>query len=65
MIQGRRGLRFTLKSGEDLRIAGYVLWDKLKSNKTVKASVLGFVDDAHAATAKFFKYAVVGDGLPD
>jgi hypothetical protein len=54
-----------LKPGEGLRIPGDLFGQKLERDETVETSILRFVDDAHAATAKLFKDAVMGDGLPE
>ena len=65
VIQGRGSLRFTLKTGQRLRVSGNFRRQELQRNETAKAGVLCFVDHSHAATAKFFKHGVVGDGATD
>jgi hypothetical protein len=58
-------LRLSLKTGQGLRIAGYVVGQKFDGDEAVQARVLGLIDDAHAATAEFLEDAVVRDGLAD
>src|SRR5438045_8929123 len=65
MIQGRSGLRFAFKTGQSLRIASNLRRQKFERNKTMKASVLCFVDNAHSTTAKFFEHGVMRDGATD
>ncbi|MGB9403375.1 MAG: hypothetical protein WCA98_07540 [Candidatus Acidiferrales bacterium] len=63
MVQSRCGLRFALETGDSLRILRHVVGQKLEGNEAMKADVLGFIDDAHAAAAQFVDDAVVRDGL--
>ena len=63
MVERGRGLGFALKTGERLRIAGDIVGKKFQGDETVKANVLGFIDDSHAATAELFGDAVVRDSL--
>ena len=65
MIQGRSGLRFTLKAGQCLSVAGHFIGQELESNKTMQSRVLRLVDNAHPAATEFFKDAVVRDDLSD
>src|ERR1700690_1466020 len=65
MIQRGCGLRFALKTGQGLRIAGNVFRQEFKCDKTMKPRVLGFVDHAHATAPEFLDNAVVRDGLAD
>jgi hypothetical protein len=65
VIEGRGGLGFTLEAGEDLRVAGYIVGKKFKSDKAMKTSVFRFVNDAHASATELLDDAVVGDGLSD
>jgi hypothetical protein len=65
VIKGGRGLGFALKAGEGLRIARYILRKEFEGDETVKARILGFVDDAHAATTELLDDAVVRDNLAD
>jgi hypothetical protein len=65
MVERRGRLRFSLETAQRLGIAGDVIGKKLQCDETVKASVLGLVDNAHAASAQLFDDAVVGDGLAD
>jgi hypothetical protein len=64
MIESGGGFGFTAKAFEGLAILSYIERKKFESDKTIETSVFGFVDDAHATTAKFFQDAVVGNGLP-
>ena len=65
VVQCGGGLGFALKTGESLRIAGYVIGKELEGDEAVKARVFRFVDDAHAAAAELLDDAVVRDGLAD
>ena len=65
MIQGGRGLRFALESGESLRIFCHLFGQELQGHKAVESSVLGLVDDTHPAAAEFLNDAIVRDGLAD
>ena len=65
MVQGRCGLGFAAEAFEGLGISGDFVGQELEGDEAMKASVLGFVDHAHAAAAEFFEDAVVGDGLAD
>jgi hypothetical protein len=44
---------------------GNVVGKKFQGNLAAKPHVLGFVDDAHASAAEFFKDGVMGDGAAD
>src|ERR1019366_4150744 len=59
------GLRFALKTGQCLRIAGNVFRQESKRDKTMKPPVLGFVDHPHAPAPEFLDNAVMRDGLAD
>jgi hypothetical protein len=48
-----------------LRILGEVVGQEFQSHEAVEASVLGFVDDSHAAAAEHLNNAVVRDGFAD
>jgi len=65
VIQCRCGLGFALKAGERLRVACNVLWQEFEGDEAVQPGVLGFVDHAHPATAKFLDDAVVRDDPVD
>src|SRR5208283_4764363 len=65
VVQCGGRLRFALKSSEGLRVSGHILGEKFQGDKPVKARVLGLVDNAHAAAAKFLDDPVVRNGLPD
>ena len=64
MIQRGSGLRFALKAGERLRVAGNLVGQELERDEAVQARVLGFVNDTHAAAAELLDDAVVRDGWP-
>jgi hypothetical protein len=64
MERGRR-LRFALKTGEGLGVAGNVFGKKFKSDEAVQARVLRFVNHAHPATAEFPDDLIVGDDPVD
>src|SRR5579885_1273487 len=63
MIQSRRGLRLTTKTGKRLRVAGNFFGQELQRDEAVQARVLGLVHHSHAAAAKLFKNFVVGNVL--
>src|SRR5579863_8342582 len=65
MIQRRGGLRLALETSQGLRIASYFFGQKLQGDETAQPCVFRFVDDTHAATAKFLYDAIVRDGLAD
>ena len=65
MIQRGRGLRFALKAGQRLRIAGNVFGQELQGDEAVQPRVLGLVNHAHPAAAQLLDDAVVRDGLAD
>src|SRR5208282_710590 len=50
---------------QGLRVAGHVVGQKLESDKTAQACVLGLVNHAHSAATQFFQDAVMRDGLAD
>src|ERR1039458_1780753 len=64
MIQRRGRLGFALKTGERLRVFGYVLRQELEGDKAAEFHVFGFVDDAHPATTELLDDAVVREELP-
>ena len=61
MIQGRSRLRFAAETTESLRVLCEFFGKKFQSYGSAEASVFGFVDDAHAATAELFDDTVVGN----
>jgi len=65
MVQGGGGLRFALEAREGVGIFGDIIGEEFEGDVAVEANVFGFVDDAHAAAAKFLEDAVVGDGVAD
>jgi hypothetical protein len=56
-------LRFASEPRKSVRVAGYILRQKLKRDETMEASIFCLVHDTHAATPEFFEDAVMGDGL--
>ena len=50
---------------KQLRIRGKLHRQKLERGCAIEFEVLSFVDDAHAAFAKFLDDFIVGDGLAD
>jgi hypothetical protein len=65
VVQSRRRLCLALKTAQPLRIASQILRKKLQSDKAVQARILGFVNHAHTAAAKFFDDSIMGDLRPD
>src|SRR5208282_1369606 len=59
MIQSRRRLRLSPETTQGLRIARYLVGQKLQRHETMETSVLGLVDHAHPAATKFFDDAIV------
>jgi hypothetical protein len=51
------------ESVPSLRIRSHIVGQKLERYETTERNILGFVNHAHSATAKFLDYAVVRDGL--
>jgi hypothetical protein len=65
VVQGGRGLGFTLEPVQCLAIAGKFFWQELQRDKAMQSCVFGLIDHAHPATAEFFEDAVVRNGLAD
>ena len=63
MIQRRRHPRFARETFDGLRIARVFLRQKLQRDLAAEIQIFGEIDDSHAATAEFFKNAVVRDCL--
>ena len=63
MVQGGRGLRFSLETRQRLRVFRDVVRQEFQRDKTVQAGILGFVHHAHASAAEAFYDAIVGEGL--
>jgi len=63
MVDGRCGLRFTLKTGQNLGIFGYFVRQEFQGYEPVELDVLGLVDHSHPSTAELLDDAVVRDGL--
>ena len=65
VIQSRGGAGFALKTLERLSVGSESVGEEFERDAAAEAGVLGFVDDAHAATAEFAEDAIVRDGLAD
>ena len=65
MVQRRSSTRFAPETLQRLRVLRDIVGEKLEGDKAAKVSVLGLVDDTHAAAAEFLDDAVVRDGLAD
>ena len=65
VVQRRRSLGFTLKTGERLGVSGNFFGQEFEGDKAMQPSVLSFVNHAHPAAAELLDDAVVGDGLAD
>jgi hypothetical protein len=65
MIQSRSGAGLTPEAFERLGVGSQVFRQEFKCNVPPEGEVLGFIHDAHAATAEFPKDAVVREGLAD
>jgi hypothetical protein len=65
MIQCGRRLSLALKTGECLRVAGKILGQELKRNKTMQPRVLSFINHAHPAATELLNDAVERDSLAD
>ena len=63
MIEGGGGLGLAQETGPRLGVLRDTIGQQLQSHKAVQTRVLGFVNDAHAATAEPLDDAVVRDGL--
>ena len=64
-FRAEAALSFALKTGECLRVFGYVVGQELEGNKATEFNVLGFVDHSHTTAAQLLNDAVVRDGLAD
>jgi hypothetical protein len=56
-------LRFALKTGESLRIAGHIFGQEFECDKTVQPRVLRLINHPHAPAPQLLDNAVVRDGL--
>jgi hypothetical protein len=54
-----------MEASHGLRVAGDIVGQELQGDESVQTSVLGLVDNAHAAAPEPFEDAVVRDRLPD
>ncbi len=63
MIERGGGAGFAEEAFERLRIAVCVFRKKFQGDAAAEFGVFGFVDDAHAAAAKFAEDFVMGDGF--
>src|SRR6267142_947377 len=57
------GAGFAEEAFERLRIAVRILGEEFQSDAAAELGVFGFVDDAHAAAAKFAEDFVMGNGF--
>jgi hypothetical protein len=65
MVQRGGSLGFALKAAECLRVFGYIVGQKLQSDKAVELDIFSLVDHTHATATELFDDAVVRDGLAD
>ena len=65
MVQSGGGLGLSLESLQGLRIGDQLFGKELERDGAAEARILGFVDNAHAAAAKFAQDAVVRKRLAD
>jgi hypothetical protein len=65
MVERRGCARFAMKPLDRLRIMRNIFGEKFQRDIPAQARVLGFIDDAHAAAAKFFDDAVMRNGLTE
>src|SRR5215831_21061542 len=65
MIQCGSSLGLALKTGDRLRVMGYVLGQELERDQAAELQVLSFVHDAHAAAAQLLEDPVVRNGVAD
>jgi hypothetical protein len=65
VVQSGCGLTFTLKTSEGLGIARNYFRQKFEGDETMKAGILGLINNAHPAAAESFKHGVMRDGLTD
>ena len=65
MVESRRGLRFTLKTGKSLGVFGDFIGQEFQGDKSVQPGVLGLVNHTHPSAAQFLDDAVVRNGLAD
>ena len=65
MVERGRGLRLAPETLEHGRVASESLGQELEGDKAAKFGILGAEDHAHAAAAKFFQHAIVGDDAAD
>jgi hypothetical protein len=65
MVELGSSARFADEAVERLAVVRHGVGDELQSDMAPKASVLGFVDDAHAAAPELSDDVVMGDSLAD
>src|SRR5579859_3202202 len=63
MIERGSRLCLALESRERLRVTSHIVRQEFQGNKSLQASVFGFVNNSHAAAAEFFEDAVMRDSL--
>jgi hypothetical protein len=59
MVYRGSGLRFALKAGQCLRVAGNIFRKKFERHKAVQPRIFGLVDHTHPAAAEFLDDPVV------
>jgi hypothetical protein len=64
VVQGGSGLGFT-QAGENLRIAGNLVRQKLERDKAMQARIFRFVDYTYPTASQPFEDAVMRNGLAD
>ena len=65
MVQSGSSVRLALEAHQRLRVLDNVIRKKFQSNKASELQVLGFIDDAHSASAQLVHDAIVRNGLAD
>ena len=65
MVQSGSSVRLALEAHQRLRVLDNVIRKKFQSNKASELQVLGFIDDAHSASAQLVYDAIVRNGLAD
>jgi hypothetical protein len=64
VIQGGRCMRLASETHKSVRIADYIVREKLEGNKAMETGIFGLVH-AHAAASQLFKDPVMGYGLAE
>jgi hypothetical protein len=63
VIQGGSGAGFAAEALQSLRILVEFFREEFESDLAAELEIFGGVDDAHSASAEFFKNAIVRDGV--